>query len=136
MFKETEAGQTHFQNDRCGEREHNCDCGYTEARGKPCKFCPPKSSTKLKKCTCPFLLDTAREIGHSLDCPRKDEKTWWQKEDTKKELEEIINKVNLDATGSIYDTLEAMRIYELDINEAYQQILEAIVFDVLKIKKK
>ena len=31
-----------------------------------------------KKCTCPFDEDTAREIGHLLDCTRKDEKTWSQ----------------------------------------------------------
>ena len=31
-----------------------------------------------KTCTCPFDEDTAREIGHRLDCPRRKDKTWWQ----------------------------------------------------------
>ena len=25
-FKETKEGQTHYQNDGCGEKEHNCSC--------------------------------------------------------------------------------------------------------------
>jgi len=26
-----------------------CSCGYTEARGELCKFCPPKSSIKIRE---------------------------------------------------------------------------------------
>ena len=36
---------------------------------------------EIPKCTCFFDEDTAREIGHFLDCPQKDEKTWWQKKE-------------------------------------------------------
>ena len=38
---------------------------------QPCALAQPE-------CTCPFSKDTAREIGHKLDCPRVAEKTWWQ----------------------------------------------------------
>ena len=34
-----------------------------------------------KRCTCSFDEETAKEIGHFIDCPKKDEKTWWQEEE-------------------------------------------------------
>lgn len=51
----------------------NCQlCQFEEGHSFECSL--------YQECTCPFDQDTAREIGHRLDCPRKDEKTWWAEE--------------------------------------------------------
>ena len=49
-------------------------------------------NTQNKNCTCGFSQETAREIGHKLNCPRKDDKTWWEEKEHAKET--ITNRKN------------------------------------------
>lgn len=52
------------------------------------------------------------------------------------ELEQVVEGVNLDAAGSAYSTLESLAGGGLSVQEAYQQILEMVVYDILKTPKK
>ena len=40
------------------------------------------NNKKLPECTCDINPETARDIGHRLDCARVAEKTWWQERKT------------------------------------------------------
>ena len=53
-----------------------------------------------KKCICDKIclnLETRADIGHFTNCPQKDEKTWWQKnqiiEEGLKEFDEKVNEL-------------------------------------------
>ena len=56
--------------------EHSLEC--PKYKEKKWKFTPPTKA----KCICPFTEETAREIGHLINCPKaKGYKTWWQEKE-------------------------------------------------------
>lgn len=52
------------------------------------------------------------------------------------ELEQIVNAVSTRAADSAYTTLEEFERGNIEKDAAYQEILEMIVYDILKTPKK
>lgn len=53
-----------------------------------------------------------------------------------KELESIVKGISVKAIDSAYGTLGQLEQGELDLQSAYQEILEMVVYDILKTPKK
>src|SRR3990167_2915971 len=114
-----------------------------------------KPTTK-EKCSCPFSQETAREIGHYVDCPLKDEKTWWQEDQNKPKIEkkeekdlvtEMLNSQGIKVVDATPDkpmtTIEKWendykdfcKFIDLSIQDSLKEFIKTLISDTAKSAK-